>query len=246
MRSARFAVFLVFILLGIGLGIGYYFYNRPRVEADQLRSLATWGLADYLAEHYADSRVLILANPFATRENMDQAVVDQEQAGIQGLRDGFRDEMVSVEVVYPTLLPDAYASPQSLIPDSSVTTPISFLLAPNALASLRTEHPDHDLWVSLIGLPVGISEQEIWKTGKGPKFALLLPDLRVIGNPAEIRSAVRAGKLAAFVLTRQGQMFDTQSMNENRREEFDKRYILVSSENVDKVMEDYPELFRMQ
>lgn len=246
MRSARFAVFLVFILLGVGLGIGYYFYNRPRVEADQLRSLATWGLADYLAQHYAGSRVLILANPFAARENMEQAVIDQELAGIQGLQEGFGDEMDAVEVVYPQLLADAFASPQSLIPDSSVTTPLSFLFAPGALAKLRKEYPSHALWVSLIGLPVGISEEAVWYAEDGPKFALLLPDLRVIGGVDAVKRAVHSGKLVAFVLTRQGRKFDTQSMDGTHREEFDKRYILVSSENVDQVTEDHPELFRMQ
>ena len=245
MRSARLVFFFVFILFGSALGIGYYFLSRPHVEADQLRSVATWGLADYLAKNYPNSKVLILANPFSTRKNMDEDVVKQEQAGIQGLLDGFADKMNSVEVVYPELIPDAYASPQSLIPDTSVTTPLSFLLAPDALAKLREEYPDHQLWVSLIGLPVGISDQAVWTTEGGARFALLLPDLRVIGGVADVKKAMHAKKLVAFVATQQGQMFDTKSISQDFRAEFDKHYLLVSPENIDQIVAKFPELFRM-
>lgn len=243
MRSARLAIFLVLILLGLGLAAGYYFINRPQFEADRLRSLATWGLADYLARTRPGAKVLVLSNPFATRQNMEKSVVEQELAGIEGLKSGFNGKMDSVKVVYPELLADAFASPQSLIPDSSVTTPLSFLMTPEALSRLRQEHPDHDLWVSLIGLPVGISNQEVWKMDNGPTFALLLPDLRVIGGVKDVKNAVRSGKLVAFVLTKQGKMFDTRSIGQDLRREFDDRYLLVTAENVEAIVEEYPELF---
>jgi len=245
MRSARFAFFLIFILLGFGLASGYYFLTRPKVNADQLRSLATWGLGDYLAKTHPDSKVLILANPFSTRPKMDQSVIDKEKSGIAGLESGFSNKMASVKVVYPTLISDAYASPRSLIPDNSVTTPLSFLFATNALIQLHDENPDHDLWISLVGLPVEISNQAIWKMEKGPRFALLLPDLRVIGGAEAVANVVRSGKVVAIVLTQQGRMFNTKSMSRDLRKEFDERYLIVSPENVDEIVEKYPELFRM-
>jgi hypothetical protein len=175
---------------------------------------------------------------------MEPAVVQQEEAGIKGLREGFGDRVESIDIAYPQLISEAYASPQSLIPDTSVTTPLSFLMAPDALQRLRKEFPDRNLWISQIGLPVGILTQDVWQSTSEPRFALLLPDLRVIGDAEEIRRAMLSGKLVAFVLTRQGQLFDTQTMGTDLAAEFAKRYVLVTAENVDAVLADFPELFQ--
>ena len=245
MRSARLAIFFVFILLGFGLGSGYYLFNRPHVSADQLRSLSTWGLADYLAKTHPNAKVLVLSNPFATRPQMDQAVVDQEKSGIEGLKAGFKNKMESMKVVYPALDPESYASPRSFVPDFSVTTPISFLFAPNALTELQKENGDYDLWISLIGLPVDIVEADLWKKNDGPRFALLLPDLRVLGGVESIKTAFRRGKLIAIVLTQQDRMFDTRTMNGDAREAFDQRYLLLTEDNVDEFIERHPDIFRL-
>ena len=75
------------------------------------------------------------------------------------------------------------------------------------------------------------------------KFALLLPDLRIIGNNVALRSAMHSGKLAAFVLARPGAPETQPAPDGGFAAEFEKRFVLVTPENVDQAMRTYPQLF---
>ena len=94
--------------------------------------------------------------------------------------------------------------------------------------------------ISLVGLPAALKEVRCWQNEK-PKFALLLPDLRFVGNAAAIQRAVQNGKLAAFVLAKPGAPDSRAALKGPG--EFDQRFILVTRENIDGVIADYPQLF---
>ena len=86
----------------------------------------------------------------------------------------------------------------------------------------------YDVVISLIGLPVALDKVQCWQKPGKPVFALLLPDLRIIGRAADVRNAVGSGKLAAFVLAQPG----------GTKEEF----VLVTAENIDQLERQYPKL----
>lgn len=53
--------------------------------------------------------------------------------------------------------------------------------------------------MSLIGLPVGVDGLKVWNEDDPRCFALLLPDLRMLGPPARTEEAFGRGKLLAAV-----------------------------------------------
>lgn len=244
-RPHKLVLFFIFILLGLGLGAGYYFLHRPKVSPDRLRMLATWGLADYLAQHFSGEKALVLSNPFTQKKGINRAVIDQETSGIDGLREGFQNKIALANVVYPELKPEAYTDPQSLIANPEVTTPLSFMLQPQALEKVQADNPDCELWISLIGLPVGTPQMPWWNGTNPPHFGLLLPDLRMIGGSNGVRQAILSGKLAAFVTTKPNVTFNTQKMSRDLKREFNQRFVLVHADNLEDMTKAYPLLFRV-
>jgi hypothetical protein len=83
-------------------------------------------------------------------------------------------------------------------PDSR--TPLSFVMQPVSVDQLAESHPECRVIVSLIGLPLGVDRLKIWNEKDPRCFALLLPDLRVLGPPAKAVEAFQRGNLLAAVV----------------------------------------------
>ena len=207
------------------------------------RELATRGLAEQLARTSAGHRAIVISNPFTQQSDLPRQMRDMEEAGLRGLRVGFGDKIKIGSVSFPELKPEARENPRAVLIDPETTTPLSYLVADDAFDKLARLHPDCDLIVSLIGLPANLERVQCWQDQAGPKFALLLPDLRVIGDNSAIRQAMRSGKLAAFVLARPGAPENQPAADSTFGTEFAKRFVLVTSENVDQAMQAFPQLF---
>ena len=120
---------------------------------------------------------------------------------------------------------------------------MSFLVAEDSFDRLVREHPDCDVIVSLIGLPAELERVSAWRTPGPPRFALLLPDLRLLGNAAALGEALKSGKLAAFVLNKPGAPEADVPVGKNVAKEFARRFLLVTAENFEEVARTYPQLF---
>jgi hypothetical protein len=142
-------------------------------------------------------------------------------------------------VAFPELKAEAQNDPRGVFIDAETTTPLSYLVAPGAFDKLLAQHPECNLIVSLIGLPADLAQTKCWRDER-TKFALLLPDLRFAGNAAAVKRAVQSGKLVVFVLNRPG---GQPSPRDTIEEQFEKQFILVTVENVERVIEEYPQLF---
>jgi len=207
------------------------------------RELATQFLGQYLASQYPGKRAIVFSNPFSNRPGQPPAIYQYEKAGLRGLRRGLGSAVKIEQVVFPDLKPGALENPRAVEIDRGTTTPLSYLVADDALDRLAHQHPGAELLVSLIGLPVNIRQTETWKPGNARKFALLLPDLRMVGNQAAIRQAVKSGKLAAMVLNKPGAPPEDQPLGRDAKMEFDQRFLLVTPETVDGYLQAYPRLF---
>jgi hypothetical protein len=240
----RQAPALGFVIL-VAAGFGLWFLLKPDPEGNALRvrEIATRGLAEYLARVHAGSSALILSNPFTRQKDTAEAIVEMEQAGIRGLREGFGRNISVTAVVFPEFKPGAREDPRALLADVETTTPLSYLVETEALDRLARQYAHCELIVSLIGLPVDVARCESWKAAGPPRFALLLPDLKIIGEAAAVKSAMKSGKLAAFVLARPGRPGDDTTPGRDWKAEFEKRFLLVTPENVEQVMQGHPELF---
>jgi hypothetical protein len=242
--SVKLVVFVLLILLGLGLG--YYYWHRPKVTADQIRFLATWGLADYLARTFPGSRALVISNPYISKKKVASYVIEQEKSGLEGLRAGFGDKVTLADVVYPELKPEAESDPRSVPMDAGVTTPLSYLVTDRAFDQLVEQHPNCDLVVSLIGMPANLDQVKCWTQKGSPKFALLLPDLDVMGGVAAVEQALESGKLTAFVELKAGFSQEGTISSAELKSEFEKRFLLVTPDNFNSIVQTEPELLGLE
>ena len=105
-----------------------------------------------------------------------------------------------MKVVFPEIRPEYFTDPQSVSIPSDSPTPLSFLMEPGSVDRLAEAHPECQVIVSLIGLPAGVGQLKIWNEKDPRCFALLLPDLRLVGPPAKAVEAFQRGKLLAAVV----------------------------------------------
>jgi hypothetical protein len=74
-------------------------------------------------------------------------------------------------------------------------------------------------------------------------FGLLLPDWRLLGDTEFLRRAFKSGKIAAAVIDKPGAPPDEVPDTGDLKAEFERRFILVTAENIDEVLKSYPRLF---
>jgi hypothetical protein len=230
-------------LVAAFFGLKFMLRPQPLRHALEARALATRQLGEYLAATQSGKRVLVMSNPFIRRANTDRAIVETEEAGLRGLRDGLKGRLAITAVAYPDLRPEARDNPRAVPIDPETTTPLSYLVAPDAFDSVLRQNPGCDIVVSLIGLPVELNRCEAWQAAAAPAFALLLPDLRPVGDTAAVEAAVKSGKLLAFVARKPGGPSDDTPMGKDARTEFERRFLLVTRENIDQIVRAYPALF---
>jgi hypothetical protein len=234
------------VLVGAMLGLveAQYHFVRAWIGGQALgqRGLATQVLGQYLAEHYRGQKAIIFSNPFTQKPGQPGEIYEFEKAGLRGLRRGLGSSVSIEAVVFPDIRPEFQQNPRAAyIP--ATTTPLSYMIAGNAWDETVKQHPGAGLLISLIGLPVNLTTTETWKRDQGPKIALLLPDLRMVGNQAAIRQAVHVGKIAAMILNKPGAPPEDQPLGRDLKMEFEQRFLLVTPETVDQYLKAYPRLF---
>ncbi len=217
-----------------------FFGPNPQRAADLDRQVAARGLADAVATRLAGKRAIVLSNPFVKKAGTDRRILSMEEAGLRGLQEGAAPRLTIEAVVLPELLPSARENPRSVAIDTTTTTPLSYLVAPGAFDHAAQAHPACDVLFSLIGLPVDLDQCSTWKKSGAPSFALLLPDLRIIGSPGDVLAATKSGKLLAFVVRKPGGVGAAEPVGKDWRAEFERRFLLVTADNIDAVSTQSP------
>ena len=244
-RTNHTGVLIAVFVVAAGVA-ALWWYQRHKLSVPRSavshREVATRVLAEHLAAQFPAAKILVVANPFTLRRGQDAEVHAFDRAGIRGLEKGFKSPG-AIKVVYPELRAEFHQNPQAVFVDPKTTTPLSFLVAEKAFDTLAKENPDRDLIVSLIGLPLNVQQSEVWSDPQKPRFALLLPDWRLVGDHNAIRHAVKSGKIVAAVVNRPGAPPDETPVNADYKTEFDQRFWLVTAENIDQLLQAHPRLF---
>lgn len=193
------------------------------------------------------STALMVGNPFAVRPGADPALRQVEEASILGLRRGLGPSATWAGVAYPALKPGALENPRAFDLPPGATTPLSFLTAPGAWDRLREAAPSPAptslVFVSLIGLPADLAETRAWTDPGGPRWVLYLPDLRLLGSADAIRAAFREQRVLAMVLNRPGAPPESEALDGDVREDFERRCLLVTAANLEESLRAWPQLF---
>lgn len=235
---------IIFLIAALVLG-AVWFVNRPDPVGGglRIREVAARALVEELARLNPGGRILVLSNPFVKQPGTAPEIVAMEQAGIAGITAGAGKALTIGAVVNPELRPEAREDPAAELAGVNTTTPISFLMATDAIDKLVKQHPDCGLIVSLVGLPSELNACQAWSAPAGPKFAFLLPDFRGIADSATILQAVKSGKVVAFVLPKPGALGNDGKVSGDFQAEFEKRFVLVTARNVEQVLQSWPALF---
>ncbi len=218
----------LFFAAGLALAVVFFLLSRratPESEALSARREAMKLLGAQIIKLRPNANVLVLGNPFSR----DAGVFDErkqfERAALRGLRDGL-GRSPSITVVFPEIKPEYVANPASVMIPPDSKTPLSFIIKSDAVDQLAAAHPECNVIVSLIGLPVGIERLKVWDQKNPISLGLLLPDLRWLGGPAETVAAFQRGKLLAAV-------FEKPGTNE---------HLVVTGENIAPLMQQQPKL----
>jgi len=222
-----------------------FFHTTDRVvrgRALDRREIALRVLGEHLAAQAPGKAALVVANPFSQMPGQAREVYAFEEAALRGLKDGWGDRLRLAGVAYPELIPAAKLDPSSIPLPPDTTTPLSFLTADRAWDALVAKHPEADILVSVVGVPAGLQDL-VWWQKPSPSLALLLPDLRLVGDSQTVAAAFRSGKILAAVLNRPGAPSETAPMHGDFHAEFDARYLLVTATNIDDLIQVLPGLF---
>jgi len=232
-------------VVGVVVGALWVLFGRSGAEhrgAQRVRELATHALGERVMASGNAKRVLIVANPFGTAGKLNREMQAMEDAGLRGLTASLSPKVASV-VAIPELRPGVLEDPRSVFIEPETTTPLSYLVTAEAFDQLARQNAECDVIVSLIGLPADLTRVQCWQDSNGPKFALLLPDLRHIGNRAALRRCFENGKLLAFVAVRPNAPTTATDTTGDWRTEFDRWFVLVTRENLDAMLAAYPQIF---
>lgn len=245
MRIPRTSV-VAWVCLAVLLVVGLRFYLTPeralRNAAQDRRTLALQVLGQHIARQAPGGRVLVIGNPFAQQAGQSPDVYAFEEAAVSGLKKGLGDALEFTGTACPELDARAAANPGAVPLPPDLKTPLSLMTARGAWDRLQQEHPAATIWVSLIGLPAGITGTAVWRSEE-IRCALLFPDLRVLGNRAAVRTAFRSGKLLGIVMNRPGAPPQNVAAEKSIQAEFDRRYLLVTPENFEEMLRTHPGLF---
>lgn len=197
--------------------------SGPKSAALAARQRAMEMLGARIAKLRPECQIMVLSNPFTKKAGYLNEKTQYERVGVRGLRKGLGGRS-TVTVVLPEIRPEYFTNPQSVFLPADSRTPLSFLMQPASVDQLAEAHPECRIIVSLIGLPDGVEQLKIWQETAPHCFALLLPDLRVLGPPAKAVEAFQRGKLLAAVVE------DSQSGDP----------LIVTRDNVEEVLQRQP------
>jgi hypothetical protein len=237
------AILLVILSLGLVEAQFHWLQKLFGQEPVGQRELATYQLGRYLAAHYSGKKAIVFSNPFSQRSGQPREVYAFEKAGLRGLQRGLGTALPIEQVVFPEVKPEFFSNRHAVFIDAATTTPVSYVVTSNAWDSLAQQHPNAEILISLIGFPANVRQTRIWQLNDPHRFALLLPDLRMVGNQAAIREALRTGKIAAMVINKPGAPPEDQPLGKDLQMEFDQRFLLVTPETLDQYLRAYPKLF---
>ncbi len=240
-RVHRFSLIAVGVLLAVVLASQVLPRGdrAPRRRAVVRREIAMEIVGKYLADRMPGARTLVIGNPYTRLRGQASEVRLFEEAAVKGLKRGGRKRIEFIGVDFPELIPAAVQDPSMVPIPPDATTPLSFLTAEGAWDALVDRHSNTDVVVSLIGVPADLQRLGVWR-GPKPHFALLLPDLRLLGETDTIVSAFRSGKLLAVVLNRPGSPPESVPVGRDPEQEFERRFLLVTADNCEGILRALP------
>ncbi len=161
---------------------------------------------------------------------------ERTPALIQAFKDGAAGKLTIAAMATPTVTWPEGRQPK---PEEMDMMPMNEMLKAKDYNDVINKHPDCNLIVSFIGLPMDVEELNVWTLPpeKRPKLGLI--------NCAyhNLKNAIKSGVVVAVVGINPTAKFDEQPAPRDPKAAFERRYILITPENVVKISETYKNMF---
>ncbi len=195
--------------------------TRPELNLDKFECARAYIFAKRLAEMHPGAKALLVTGWTSESEPLVKAQLEEIKKGFGDAIEIKAQETVPVERRRDKL-------PRWGFPRKYDTKDFNGMLA---------KHKDCSLLVSTVGLPPNLRGLSIWKMKEGerPFIALLDCDLPPLGN------AIRSGYISLVSAYRKGWTYSPETPA-NPQEAFDKRYILITKDNVEAVAKSFGSL----
>jgi len=207
--------------------------------------VSTEKLGQYLAEKYPGSKALVIVAPTSTLVNQSN------EALVKGLKEGMGGKVEIIKEIAPEVpkmnmpnMPTMPANADGKTPKAPPMDPVAmmgppeFWLTPAAMDSLIEPYIGKaDLVITTIGLPMDMAKMKYWTWEKKPKMVL------ASGGIFSLKKAIEAQAVAAAVAYNPKSTFDNLAPPSNLEEAFNKRFVLITPDNIKEISTSIPELF---
>ncbi len=180
-------------------------------------------LGQYLAQKYPGRKVLVICDQGFEKNKRTQRIID-------ALR-----QAVCIKVEVDTI--KVKASKDMLDRNGNLVVPLEEVMTPADFDAAIAAHPDCPVIVSMIGLPREKAKMKFWND-KNKHLAMLN------ANIFDQQNDIKAGRIAAAVSFKPGIKFTEAPAPADPQKAFDRRYLLVTTDNIGHLEKEYPNLFK--
>lgn len=196
-------------------------------------------LGMYLAEKFPGGKAVIIVEPTLN------AGAAKPSAVVDGLKKGFGTNITVVEEVSPAIPESAKNAFSEEMPmneggeGGEMLPPLEFWFTAKIFDELVKKNSDKcDLIITTIGLPMDLGAMKFWTMKDRPNLAL------ASGSVYELKKAIAGKAIVAAVTYNPKAVYDEKPPPSDLDAAFDKRYLLVTPENVATVAGEYGDLFK--
>jgi hypothetical protein len=192
-----------------------YLYAAMRVMGEQL------------GEGHEGSNILLITN------RVNEYNQERHDAILDGLKSGLDGRATIGSVIHPE--PPEGVNAEEYYEEEMFTAEM--------MNKTVADNTEHDMIVSLLGLPFDFAEMTLWQMedDKRPKLGL------AFASVYELQRAIKAGYVGVVIAYNPNYVYDIKAEPpEQYREAFDQRYLLITPENVNDIAATHPSMFKPQ
>ena len=189
-------------------------------------------LGKQLAEKASGAKTLIIAEKARANDTRTPEL-------LQAFKDGAAGKLKIAATATPTVTWPEGKQPK---PEEMDMMPMNEMLKAKDYNDVISKYPDCNLIVSFIGLPNDVQNLNVWSMppDKMPKLGL------INCNYQNLKTAIQSGAVLAVVGINPTAKFDEQPAPKEQKAAFDRRYILITPENVVQIAETYKNMFEAE
>lgn len=194
------------------------------------QTVATKRLGELIAKNHPSGKALVIKAKYGMGGDTDYL----GKAVIEGLKTGLAGnvELIAEERVFDGNLPET-----DIGPDGMPTGPEEELYSAKIMNDIIKTNKGCNVIISLCGLPNDLQDMDIWRIkDKAKRPAVYLYN----GNIYELKLLIKHGLISGGVVDKPVAFDIRAEMPEDEQAAFDKRFLLITSENVDAIAAEYP------